>query len=163
MRNRVLTVFSLLAAGVALVVAGCGGDDETSTAATTSSAVAGTTGTALTKEEFVAQANEICKQGGKAIDQALAGVVTGQKPTAAELEQAALILVPGVQAQIDAVRALPVPEGDEETIGTFLDESQSALDQLEADPSLLATSDEESPFAESNRLATEYGLTECAG
>lgn len=165
MRNRILIAFSLLVAGLALVVAGCGGDDETSTTATTSSTVAGATtgGTALTKEEFLAQANAVCKEGGKAIDQAASGIFTGQKPTQAQLEQAAQIFVPGIQAQIDAVRALPAPEGDEETVGNFLDVSQEALDQVEADPSLLAASDNDGPFAESNQLAEEYGLTECAG
>jgi hypothetical protein len=162
LRNRALILFSLLAAGLALVVAGCGGDDETSTSTSIVGAT-GTGGVTLTKEEFLAQANSICKQGSKAIDQAAEGLFSGQQPTDAEIEQFAQILVPGIQAQIDAVRALPAPEGDEETITTFLDESQSALDQVEADPPLLAASGDASPFTESNRLATEYGLTECAG
>jgi len=42
---------------------------------------------------------------------------------------------------------------------------KQALDEIEADPSLLAASEggAEDPFAEVNRLANGYGLTACAG
>ena len=80
------------------------------------------------------------------------------------LEQFATdILVPAIQGQIDGIRALPAPEEIADDVSTFLDDAESALDEVEADPSLLAASDNEGPFADVNAQAEDLGLTSCAG
>jgi hypothetical protein len=48
-------------------------------------------------------------------------------------------------------------------VDAFLSDAQDALDQVEDDPSLLAASDNDGPFAEVNDEATALGLDECAG
>ncbi len=162
MRNRMLIPFVLLAATGTLAVAGCGGDDETTS--TDTSGATGTAGVALTETEFVEQGNAICEAGDKEITQAGDELFGGGQPSDAQLEQFATdILLPGVQSQIDGIRALPAPEEIADDVSTFLDDAESALDEVEADPSLLAASDNEGPFADVNAQAEDLGLTSCAG
>ncbi|HEY8001573.1 MAG: hypothetical protein ACHQJ5_09480 [Vicinamibacteria bacterium] len=159
MRSRLLIPLALTAVLGAVAVAGCGGDDET--ASTSASGANGIDGPALTEAEFATQGNAICAAGNKELDAAANEVFTGQKPTDAQLQQYADIAVPSIQGQIDAVRALPAPESIADQVGTFLDDAQSALDEVEADPSLLAASDADDPFADVNQQADDLGLTEC--
>jgi len=138
---------------IAVFLAACGDDEESEAAEP------------LPKAEFVDQANEICEQGDTEIDQAAEETFTGGRPSPEQIEGfASETLVPSIQGQIDDIEALGAPEGDEEQIQEFLDKAQQALDELEADPSLLAASEgAQDPFAEVNQLADDYGLTACAG
>jgi hypothetical protein len=163
MRPRPVIALALLAAVGALAVAGCGGDDDESTTAAAEGAT-GVSGAALTDDEFVEQGNAICNAGDKEIEQSAEGLFGGQQPSEADLDQFATdVLVPSVQGQIDAIRALTPPEESAEDVTAFLDDAESALDEIEADPSLVAASDDESPFADVNVQADEIGLTACAG
>jgi hypothetical protein len=155
-----------IALAAALIAAGCGDDDETTTAsvATTTSTGAtgatGATGEALTKAEFIKQADEICASGDKTIDEAFKDLGSGQ-PSDQEAEQVITdTVVPEVQGEIDGIRALTPPEGDEDEVTAILDAAQSAVDQAKEDPSLL-TQQGEDPFQEANQLAKEYGLKVC--
>jgi hypothetical protein len=153
-----------LAAAAALTLAGCGDDEETTTTPSGASGASGVTGAALTEDEFVSQANEICAQGGDEIDQAIEETFGNQQPSEADLEQFATdVLVPGIQAQIDGVRALAPPEEIAADVETFLDDAEAALGEVEADPSLLLAGDTpDDPFADVNAQAEALGLTECA-
>lgn len=164
MKKRLLICAALLCSAFALVLAGCGDDEDSSTESTTAvSGATGGEGVALTDEEFIAAGNEICAAGNEEIDQAANETFGGQQPTDAQIEQFAGILVPSIQAQIDGIRALTPPEDLAADIETFLGDAEDALSEVEADPSLLATSDDEGPFADVNAQAVELGLTECAG
>jgi hypothetical protein len=163
MRNRLLILPALIAIVGAFAVAGCGGDDSTSsTTSTGASGASGVTGAALSEDEFLKQGNEICAAGNNELDAAANDVFSDQKPTDAQLQQFADIAVPSIQGQIDAIRALSAPAEIADDVSTFLDNAQSALDEVEADPSLFATSDE-GPFADVNQEAKAIGLDECAG
>jgi hypothetical protein len=152
MRNRLLIPLALLAAGGALAVTGCGDDDETTTSAS------------LTEDEFVSQANEICATGDKEIDAVARETFTGQEPSDAEVEQFATdVVIPSIQGQIDAIRALTPPEEIAGDVTTFLDDAEAALAEVEDDPLLLQASDNAGPFADVNDQADALGLTECAG
>ena len=165
MKNRLLIPFAILAALGAIAVAGCGGDDETTADVTTgASGASGVTGAALTEDEFLEQGNAICAAGSKELDAQAQEVFGGQQPSPAELEQfVGDILVPSIQGQIDGVRALVPPDDIADDVTAFLDEAESALGEIEDEPSLAAASNAESPFAEANRMAEDLGLTECAG
>jgi len=135
-----------LLATVALVGAGCGGDDEEAEA--------------LTKAEFIEQGNAICAEGNKEIE--AAAQEFPDEPSESEVETfASDTLVPNIQEQIDGLRDLGPPEGDEDTVEEITSSAQEALDQVDEDPQLLLSSDD--PFNEANDLAEEYGLEECAG
>lgn len=164
MRQRTLTAFALIAALAALFVAGCGGDDETTSSTTAgASGATGATGTALTTEEFLKQGNAICAAGNEEIESAANQMFSGQ-PTEAQLEQFATdTLVPSVQGQIAALRALTPPEDLADQVDTFLTDAESALGEVESDPSLVAASGSDDPFADVNAQAKDVGLAECAG
>lgn len=145
-----IVALASLAVG-AVAVAGCGGDDETSS-----------TTAAISKEDFLTQGNQICAEGNKKFDEGLKQLQGegGNEPSEADIEQFATdSAVPIIQEQIDQLRALGIPSGDEDQVNAFLDSAQSDNDKLEADPSLLTSN----LFADTNKLAHQYGLTECGG
>ncbi len=142
---------SLLALG-AIAIVGCGGNDDTST-----------TTAAISKDDFITQGNQICAEGNKAFNAAAQEAFSGGKPTDAEMSKFVdETVVPTVQGQIDDLRALGVPAGDEDQVNAILDAAQSGVDALEADPTLFSSGSGD-PFAEANKLANDYGLTECGG
>lgn len=140
----------LLLLGPAFVA--CGGDDESSAPAPAAEA--------LSKADFVAEANEICASGNGEILTALEEFP--DEPSDEELEQAAEeVLVPNLQQQHDDIAALGVPEGDEDAVQAILDALQSGIDAVEEDAATLLASDDD-PFDEANDLAGSYGLEECS-
>ena len=151
-----MTKFLALAiAALALVAAGCGGDDDEGD--TGASGATGASGTPLTHEEFVSQADAICKQGEKELNPVAQAL--GNSPSQSEIDSFVTdTLVPSIQSQIDAVDALTPPEDEADQVDEFIQTSQDELDALEADPSSL----QGEPFSDANRLAQDIGLTVCA-
>jgi hypothetical protein len=70
-------------------------------------------------------------------------------------------VVATIQGEVDEIRALTAPEGDEEEISAILDSAQAAIDEIEAHPA--AVNAKPNPFRESTRLAHSYGLDACGG
>jgi hypothetical protein len=165
--TRVSRLLAVTAIGATFVVAGCGGDDETTSTSSTTTAGAsgatGATGVALTAREFVDQANEICLKGNKETDAAAEQVFTGGQPTEAQLDQFASLALPSIEAQINAISALTPPEEIASDVTTFLDDARAAVDKVKADPSLLAaTSGADDPFNDVTVQAKALGLDECS-
>jgi hypothetical protein len=135
---------------VALVGLGCGSSSKSSTTATVA---------ALSKPQFLAQANAICTQGNQALGPA--GQALGNRPSKAQITAYVTgAFVPSVQSQIDGIRALAAPAADKAAVKTMLDIAQADLNRVKNDPSLLAGNSP--PFAEFAKLAHPYGLTACA-
>ena len=148
MKLRTLAILAALAALV--VVAGCGGGDDSSS--TTSAAP-------LSKDDFIAQADQICTDGDAAIsaDQPDIGP---SGPTDDQIDSFVTdTLVPNLQDEHDKIAALGVPEGDEDAISSLLDKLQSAIDTLGSDPSSITTSQDS--FNDVNQAAQDYGLKKC--
>jgi hypothetical protein len=167
LKKRLLAA-TTLALATGSIAAGCGGDDNTTTVSGASGAT-GAQGAPLSKDAFLAKANAICKQGDQDISQAgkqffqSLGLSGNQQPSAEQLQQFATeTLVPKVQAQISAIEALPAPSGDEDQVTAITDSAQQSLDKIKADPSLLEASGGDDPFANTDKLAKDYGLDECA-
>jgi hypothetical protein len=134
-----------------LAVAGCGGSSTSST-----------TSTALTKSEFLAQGNAICAKGNKTISQATKKF-GHKKPSQAQLNKfATQTLIPTIQQEINGVKALAPPTGDEAKVSAIVTSAQAALNRAKANPTIL-TGNGPSPFAATNKLAKSYGLTKCGG
>ncbi len=165
MRNRIALIAGLVCAAFALAVAGCGGGDDSSSTTTASSTAAGATaasGTPLSKEEFIQQADAICKAGNQATNQAANDLFTGGQPTQEQVNQFATdTLVPAIQGEIDQIGALTPPAGDEDEVQAILTAVSGALDKVKADPTSLFASADEGPFKEADQLAKAYGLTVC--
>ena len=122
MRSK-LTWIAACALALGLIAAGCGGDDgnDDSTEGT------GTGGTeTLTKAEFIAQADAICKESNKQIEKA--GKEIGESSSAAEVDAfAADTVAPAIQSQLDGIEALGAPTGDEAQITAILDAAQADI------------------------------------
>lgn len=132
-----------------LGLAACGSDDSSDDSSDS-----------ITKAEFVAQANAICAESNKTIDAAEKEAFSGGQPTQADAD--AFIndtLLPEVESQINDIEALPVPEGEEDQVSAILDAANKGLEEGKADPSALQGNGD--PFAEANKLANAYGMTEC--
>jgi hypothetical protein len=157
--TRALATASLIAA---LIAIGCGGDDENRSEPATSAGDqdSTTTGPAPTKEEWIERADEICAPGEKEIERTVDELFRGSPPSQQESDRFATeTLVPTVQGEIDEVRELPPPPGDEEEIARILDSAQEGVDQLEAEGGLIERGG--GPFIEANLLAQQYGLRIC--
>jgi hypothetical protein len=159
MTSRLSLALAALAASGALALAGCGGDDDTSTTASGASETSGSSGPALTKAQFVAQADAICAAGDRTIEEAIKALGRGGEPSPADLHQFSIIAVPAIQQEVDAIKALPPPEGDEDEVKAILAAVQKGIDKIKSDP----TSIESDPLAEADRLAEDYGLEQCGG
>jgi hypothetical protein len=148
----------LLAGALGSLVIGCGGGSEPTTEGAESSAP--TTPTEpQPKQAFIKQADAICEEEDKQIEEG-ARQVQGQ-PSPQE-QFATETVIPGIQQQIDGVRALPPPEGKEAEAAEFLDTAQRELDAAKRDPAAFAQVQGEGYFKESAKAAKKVGLKKCA-
>jgi hypothetical protein len=139
----------------ALGIAGCGNGSSSSP----STAAAGTSAPTISKSAFLAKANAICVRGNAESKAARAKL--GASPTE---EQIVTFVrgseVPAVQAQINQIRALGAPAGDQATVKKMLDLAQQAVGRVKVVPTILTTG--EDVFAAFAAIAHPYGLTSCA-
>jgi hypothetical protein len=154
---RPLVLLAVLASTAALAFAGCSGGDDSTSASTAA---------ALTADEWATQADQICAQGDKDQQAAIKqffqqnGISGNQQPTAAQFEQLATeVVIPTIQEQIDAIKALPIPEDTSDQVQQFLDQAQADLDEIKNDPSQIIN---ESAFDNTEKLAQGLGLQNCA-
>jgi hypothetical protein len=110
--------------------AGCGGDEETSQ----------TEAPAPTEQEFIAQADAICRSAGQDLTAQSKGLGF-YTPDGLDEEEAEFIeqeIIPFYQRQVDEIRELTPPPGEEEEIEAALSAAEQALDDLREDPSSYA-------------------------
>lgn len=135
---------------VALPVAsapGCGGDEETSQ----------TEAPAPTRQEFIAQADAICRSAEQDLKAAEGGVYTGDGLDEEEAEFVEEEVIPNFQRQVDEIRELTPPPGDEEKIEAALSAAERDLDDLLEDPSSVPKG-----LRKLHRLLQRYGSGPCA-
>ncbi|WP_232681220.1 hypothetical protein [Nocardioides sp. R-C-SC26] len=133
---------------LALALAACGSDDsdgDNGESEETSS---------ISKADFVEKANAICEAGDEKEEDFA-------EPTT---EDEAIDLVrndvlPNISDQIQQIRDLGFPEGDEDLLGGILDDADAIIAEIDADP--IAALQQENPFAEVGEAMNEYGITEC--
>ncbi|MDP9189002.1 MAG: hypothetical protein M3O25_07110 [Actinomycetota bacterium] len=149
-RSRLGAVLAL-ALTLGLVAAGCGDDDDGDGAETGGAEP-------LSKQEFIAQADAICAQGDAAID------AEGERFSGQENALEALVrtvIVPMTREQVAQIRALTPPAGDEQQITEILDQLDEGLDELNADPNLVAVPDGPATILAARALAGAYGFQSC--
>jgi hypothetical protein len=138
----------------ALAAAGCGSSGNSGSSKTVT-----TTTATISKSAFLAKANAICVKGNAASKAARAKL--GTSPTEEQIVSfVRRTEVPGVQRQIDELRALGAPAGDQATIKKMLDLAQQAVGRVKVVPTILTTG--EDVFAPFAAIAHPYGLTACA-
>jgi hypothetical protein len=149
-----------LGAALALVlttvgVAGCGSSSGSSSA----SSAAATSASTISKSVFLAKANAICVKGNAASKAARTRL--GARPSEEQIVSFVRgTEAPAVQAQINQIRALGAPAGDQATIKKMLDLAQQAVGRVKVVPTILTTG--EDVFAPFAVIAHPYGLTSCA-
>jgi len=153
-----------------LMLAGCGGG--TSAPASTAESVAASGGesaghrAAMTKEEWVDKANEIC---GPIIDKRTHGREAFYKargvhgePNLHQREAAnTAVVVPNIQERVEALEALPVPSEEAAKVREFLKALEEGAREAKAHPYNLAKPKAPVPFHRSAKLGTELGLLFC--
>jgi ABC-type phosphate/phosphonate transport system substrate-binding protein len=137
-----------------LIVAGCGGSDDSSSASS------------ISKEEFIAKADAVCQRGNKRMEKALVGFLTKnkkiQKPSQADNKKFIVtVLVPSLRQEIKEIKALGVPDGDEEKVDAMIAALEEGLETAEDDPEVVAAGTADIVFGIASRLAGEFGLETC--
>jgi hypothetical protein len=157
MRRRMICGLALMAALiVGVCVAGCGSSSSSSTETTA----------AISKAEFVAKGNAVCVKGEKAQEAEVNAYLKkhgleNKKPSKAqEAELVETVFAPNIQSQIDGVRALGAPSGEEQQVESALELSQQALEKVEANPELVFG--KQDPFAAAGKQLHALGLVKCA-
>jgi hypothetical protein len=157
MRRRLAA--SLISVLLALPVAACGEKDESGAISTTT--------TSLTKAQFLREADKICKQSDDKIERAskqfFADAPPNKEAPPAEIEKfGEQTVFPTIQDEIDRIRGLGAPAGDEEQVNAILSAAEDGLDKLEQDASQLAKGGTASAFEQAQKLSGAYGLDQCA-
>lgn len=139
---------------LALLIPGCGSDDEPPAAEETAAA--------LTRPEFLARADEICLSIETQIEASGDELFNAHgRPEPAEVREFAFdVAIPKLRGEADAIRALGVPAGDDEQVDAILAAAERGIEQIRGDPDVLVSS---APPAlrEAGRLARRYGSREC--
>ncbi|HWC25457.1 MAG TPA: hypothetical protein VG474_02635 [Solirubrobacteraceae bacterium] len=94
---------------------------------------------APSRQEFVADANEICKRHHARISEAASRVLAGGRlPSPREFgELARETIIPEYTAQIEELRAVEPSEGEAEEFRAWLDESAELRERLEQNPTII--------------------------
>ncbi len=142
------------ALAIALIAAGCGSSSDDSTAS-------------ITKAEFIKKSDAACTKGNEQIEsefQSYArknGISEKKEPTEAQSTQLSeTILLPAVQQEVEEIRALGAPSGEEDKVNAVLDAVEEGIEKGEEDPGSLVT-ENPAAFAKANKLANEYGFKVC--
>jgi hypothetical protein len=139
---------------IALVVAGCGSGDS-STAASS-----------ISKEEFITKADAICKKGTERLQKAIFSALKNPRnlTKVSEAEQIRIVttaMVPSVSREVKELRALSIPNGDEEKVEAIITALEEGVETAEQDPHAV-TKSSDAVFGISSRIAAEYGLKACS-
>lgn len=142
---------------VALVVTGCGGGGDSSSSTTTTGSIS--------KAAFIKKADAVCQKGTERMQQAILVFLKQHKdvkrPNKAQSEElVGTAIVPSVKTEIKSLKALEVPEGDEEHVDAIISALEEGLETAEANPEAVVASSD-AVFGISGRLAGEYGAEVC--
>lgn len=140
---------------VAVAIAGCGGGGGGTTAE-------------ISKTAFVKQANEICVKTQEQASSEFRTYLTQhgsqiQSPAqekAAQVEVGETIVIPAKQQEVEELRALGSPHGDEKRVEAIVAAYDEGIEIAEEHPEE-ATKDGTEAFGKAERLATTYGLEGC--
>jgi hypothetical protein len=122
-------------------IAACGGSDAPST------------------EEYIADADAICRQADADLETVVKEQFGTTPPNRQELAQFTEDeVIPNIEDQLAELRELEPPEGDEDQVARIFDTLDQAIQEFKRNPDI------ENPprgIAEANRLAEDYGFEVC--
>lgn len=140
---------------VASILLGCGGDNGPDDF---SPVVA----EPLSKVEFLRDADRICFSSEARIEAAADDLVTARRdPDPAEVERIAIsLVVPALETEVRAIRALGAPDGDEREVEAILAATEQGIAAIEDDPRGLLDGIP-APLRRARQLAERYGSQQC--
>jgi len=137
-----------------LVLAGCGSSGSEGSSSS---------GTELSKAEFIKQGDAICAKTDKVQETELQEFQKkdpeGKLTPAVREEMVTDAGLPPIQDEIKELADLQGPSADSDEIEAIVDGIEEALKKAEADPSLLLKGPD--PFAAVGKKAAAYGFKEC--
>ncbi len=151
--NKALLAAVAALAALSVLIAGCGGGDETTDETVT-----------LTKAEFIKQGDAICGEGNDQSEKEAEEFAEDndfdlEKASKEQLEEAVSeVLVSNLSQQVEDLNALGAPEGDEDQVEEIIVSLEGALEEIEEDPSRVFKSD---VLKEPGELAGDYGFKVC--
>lgn len=132
--------------------AGCGDDGGDSTEA-------------LTKAQFISQAQAFCQEQAKKTEKEVEDFSTEKNlryrksPPPEVFEEAAEeIFVPSIERQLDGLQALGTPAGEEQALEKIYAAAEKGLEEGEANPAALISGQ---ALGKVRSLASQYGLDQC--
>ena len=144
----------LLLCLAAVAIGGCGGDsDETASGEAE----------ALTKAQWVKQADAICTKANNRQEALLREEVEGATDAPSKSQQADFVVnagVPPLREAAESLEELGAPAGEEKKAEAFIDALEKALDEIEAKPLEFAEA-KSAPFTPVERQAKKLGLKTC--
>jgi len=166
LRNRKFLGVSVVLA-VIVLVAGCGGGGGSESARDADSSIPTVQANSLSTKAFLKKANALCKETKTRsqvgyVHYAEANKVpsSGAGLSAKAAEFVTTVFTPIYQDQIDKLRALGAPQGDEAKITSIIGAMERGLAQSKAHPLEFIRS---APFFnEASKLSIAYGLAECS-
>ena len=161
MKARLMTILAAVIA-IGAIGVGCGGDESTSAEAGGDSG--GTSSSS--KAEFIKQASAACADQRKNTLSRIAAYSEKHQSeglSEAELGQRAIrvVILSTIAGEIDALKQLDAPSGDEQEIEGIMAAQEKALDEARA-RAHKSYDDIEDYFVKASAELTDYGLPECS-
>lgn len=133
---------------------GCGGDEPSEPAEPAEPVP-------LTKAEFIFEADRICFSAESQIEAAADDYATQEDPDPREVRRIVTrVVVPKLRAEVQTIRLLEPPAGDEDEVEAILAATERGADALDGDPEA-ALDGLPAPLREAERLARAYGSKQC--
>lgn len=137
-----------------LAISGCGGGGGGGEGASTAAA--------LSKSEYVKEANAICKKSLQEREADANEVAEEIKPgaNAGELSKKQLVeaITPSLASMVNELAALPAPSGDESRVEAMMEAYEKGLEEVEENGEAAFSSE---PFKTADEKAMKYGLKDC--
>lgn len=149
-RKQLAGIGLLLLMGL-VFLAGCGGGGDESSGS-------------LTGTQFKAQANKICADETKKLEEELQDYAGKRNLKYREAnpkifeEEAEEMFIPSVERKLDRLQELEGPAKDEQEVAKIVAAGEKALQEGKSELTLLISGQ---ALTEVRKLATEYGLKEC--
>lgn len=141
--------------GLALLVTGCGGSDDRVDAEQ------------IDKASFIRQANRICEQVSGKFAAEVRSISRREeaKPNFDFLKTQLIIvkgsLIPGLEEELQQIRALGLPEEAMKDAKAFLNAYPKAIERTKAKPNAVLEEETIAPHEAITLAATKLGVTEC--
>ena len=116
---------------------------------------------ALSREDFIAQANAVCTAGNARIENVVKPLEAGGQPSPQTLQTVLDGIVAESHTIADQVDALEPPADLADAVDALVAEDRAAIDRMEAQgPGFFDTAGD--PFAKTHTMAADLGLTACS-